>query len=214
MNIILIGPPGVGKGTAAKMLAKRYDIPHISTGDMFRAMFDSKTERANIAKSHIDRGELVPDDITNDMVKERLLERDASKGFLFDGYPRNIEQAKAFDDMLKAKHQTLDAIIFIHADTNLLTARIAGRRVCQSCGKVYHLMYHPPLKEGVCDQCGGTLYQREDDMEQTVKRRLDIYTEQTAPILHYYEHDPHYHVVDGSGNIESTHQQIIRIIET
>lgn len=212
MNIILIGPPGVGKGTEAKRLASLFHIPHISTGDMFRAMFDEDTELAKIAKAHINRGELVPDDLTNKMVKERLLEKDAQQGFLFDGYPRNIVQAKALDEFLNSKGEHMDAILYIDADVELLTARIAGRRVCKSCGNVYHIQYKKPKKDGQCDTCQGELYQRKDDMEETVRRRLNIYHDVTAPIIDYYKHHQAFHAIDGSGNIEETHEKVMKAV--
>jgi adenylate kinase len=201
MNIILIGPPGVGKGTEAKRLASLFHIPHISTGDMFRAMFDEETELAKIAKAHINRGELVPDDLTNKMVKERLLEKDAQQGFLFDGYPRNIVQAKALDEFLNSRGEHMDAILYIDADVDRLAVRIAGRRVCKSCGSVYHIQYKKPKVEGICDACHGELYQRKDDMEDTVRRRLHIYHDVTAPIIDYYKDLQAFHAIDGSGNI-------------
>jgi adenylate kinase len=213
MKIILIGPPGVGKGTEAKKLATLYNIPHISTGDMFRAMFDADTELGKIAKAHINRGELVPDDLTNAMVIERLQEPDAKQGFLFDGYPRNIVQAKALDDFLLKQGESMDAILYIDADIELITERIAGRRVCKSCGAVYHINYKKPKVDGVCDQCQGVLYQRKDDMEATVRRRLNIYHDVTAPIIHYYKHQQGFHAIDGSGNIEETHQKVMDVIQ-
>jgi adenylate kinase len=213
MKIILIGPPGVGKGTEAKRLATLYNIPHISTGDMFRAMFDEDTELAKIAKAHINRGELVPDDLTNAMVIERLQEPDAKQGFLFDGYPRNIVQAKALDDFLLKQGESMDAILYIDADIELITERIAGRRVCKSCGAVYHINYKKPKVDGVCDQCQGVLYQRKDDMEATVRRRLHIYHDVTAPIIYYYKHQEGFHAIDGSGNIEETHQRVMDVIQ-
>lgn len=213
MKIILIGPPGVGKGTEAKRLATLYNIPHISTGDMFRAMFDEDTELGKIAKAHINRGELVPDDLTNAMVIERLEEPDAKQGFLFDGYPRNIVQAKALDDFLLKQGESMDAILYIDADIELITERIAGRRVCKSCGAVYHINYKKPKVDGVCDQCQGVLYQRKDDMEATVRRRLNIYHDVTAPIIHYYKHQQGFHAIDGSGNIEETHQKVMDVIQ-
>ncbi len=213
MKIILIGPPGVGKGTEAKRLATLYNIPHISTGDMFRAMFDADTELGKIAKAHINRGELVPDDLTNAMVIERLEEPDAKQGFLFDGYPRNIVQAKALDDFLLKQGESMDAILYIDADIELITERIAGRRVCKSCGAVYHINYKKPKVDGVCDQCQGVLYQRKDDMEATVRRRLNIYHDVTAPIIHYYKHQQGFHAIDGSGNIEETHQKVMDVIQ-
>lgn len=212
MNIILIGPPGVGKGTEAKRLASLFHIPHISTGDMFRAMFDEDTELAKIAKAHINRGELVPDDLTNKMVKERLLEKDAQQGFLFDGYPRNIVQAKALDEFLNSNGKHMDAILYIDADVDLLSARIAGRRVCKSCGNVYHIQYKKPKVEGICDTCHGELYQRKDDMEDTVRRRLHIYHDVTAPIIDYYKDLQAFHAIDGSGNIEETHEKVMNVI--
>lgn len=212
MNIILIGPPGVGKGTEAKRLASLFHIPHISTGDMFRAMFDEETELAKIAKAHINRGELVPDDLTNKMVKERLLEKDAQQGFLFDGYPRNIVQAKALDEFLYSRGEHMDAILYIDADVDLLSARIAGRRVCKSCGNVYHIQYKKPKVEGICDTCHGELYQRKDDMEDTVRRRLHIYHDVTAPIIDYYKDLQAFHAIDGSGNIEETHEKVMNVI--
>ena len=212
MNIILIGPPGVGKGTEAKRLASLFHIPHISTGDMFRAMFDEETELAKIAKAHINRGELVPDDLTNKMVKERLLEKDAQQGFLFDGYPRNIVQAKALDEFLNSRGEHMDAILYIDADVDLLSARIAGRRVCKSCGNVYHVQYKKPNLEGICDACHGELYQRKDDMEDTVRRRLHIYHDVTAPIIDYYKNLQAFHAIDGNGNIEETHEKVMNVI--
>ena len=213
MKIILIGPPGVGKGTEAKRLATLYNIPHISTGDMFRAMFDEDTDLAKVAKAHINRGELVPDDLTNAMVIERLQEPDAKQGFLFDGYPRNIVQAKALDDFLSKQGESMDAILYIDADIELITERIAGRRVCKSCGAVYHINYKKPKVNGVCDQCQGVLYQRKDDMEATVRRRLHIYHDVTAPIIDYYKHQQGFHAIDGSGNIEETHQKVMGVIQ-
>ena len=212
MNIILIGPPGLGKGTEAKRLASLFHIPHISTGDMFRAMFDEETELAKIAKAHINRGELVPDDLTNKMVKERLLEKDAQQGFLFDGYPRNIVQAKALDEFLNSRGEHMDAILYIDADVDLLSARIAGRRVCKSCGNVYHVQYKKPNVEGICDACHGELYQRKDDMEDTVRRRLHIYHDVTAPIIDYYKNLQAFHAIDGNGNIEETHEKVMNVI--
>lgn len=214
MRLILIGPPGVGKGTAAKKLVKHFGIPHISTGDMFRAMFDQDTPNAMTAKAHINRGELVPDDITIELVKDRLNESDSKTGFLFDGYPRNIMQAQALDDILNEQGIKIDGIIFIDANIDIITHRTAGRRVCKSCGQVYHIAFKPPKSESICDQCGGQLYQRKDDMEQTVRKRLNIYNEVTAPVLKYYDTRDTYHVVDGSKSIDDTYNQIIQTLES
>lgn len=214
MRIILIGPPGVGKGTAAKRLVKNYGIPHISTGDMFRDMFDQDTPIAQSAKAHINRGELVPDNITNQLVSERLDQPDVNNGFLFDGYPRNIVQAQALDVMLQKKGLSIDGILLIDAEVDVITHRIAGRRVCSQCGHVYHVEFNAPKKTGLCDLCGESLYQRKDDMEKTVRRRLNIYQQVTAPILSYYKNRPAYHVIDGSGKIDDTYQQVIRALES
>jgi adenylate kinase len=177
-------------------------------------MFDLNTEIAVIAKSHINRGELVPDDITNQMVKERLQENDVKKGFLFDGYPRNIMQAQALDAILTQQGIPLDGIVFIDGNVEVITHRTAGRRVCKSCNQVYHVESRPSKVEGICDTCGGVLYQRKDDMEKTVRRRLNIYNEVTAPILTYYQTRPYYHIVDGSHSIEETYQQIVSKLES
>jgi adenylate kinase len=159
-----MGPPGVGKGTEAELLVKHYDIPHISTGNIFRELYKDKTQVGKIAKEYIDRGELVPDDITNEIVRHRLLMKDCKKGFLFDGYPRNIEQAKAFDALLVEQGWKLDAVINIAAPDHVIVDRIAGRRVCSTCGAVYHITNKKPKVEGICDVDGGKLIQRAGEM--------------------------------------------------
>lgn len=212
MRIILMGPPGVGKGTEAQLLSKHYQIPHISTGNIFRELYKDKTTVGKIAKEYIDRGELVPDDITNEIVRQRLSNKDAQKGFLFDGYPRNIEQAKSFDQFLDQKGWEMDAVINIAIDENLLVDRISGRRVCEVCGAVYHIQYKKPDKTGVCDKDGGKLIQRTDDMEETVQRRLRVYNEQTAPVIGYYENSGFLYTIDGSGTIEETNSRIMKVL--
>ncbi|MCR3905938.1 MAG: adenylate kinase [Tenericutes bacterium] len=212
MRIILMGPPGVGKGTEAQLLSKHYQIPHISTGNIFRELYKDRTTVGKIAKEYIDRGELVPDDITNEIVRQRLSKSDAEKGFLFDGYPRNIEQAKSFDQYLDQKGWTMDAVINIAIDENLLVDRISGRRVCEVCGEVYHVKYKKPEKPGICDKDGGRLIQRTDDMEETVQRRLRIYNEQTAPVIGYYENSGFLFTIDGSGTIEETNSRIMKVL--
>ncbi len=212
MRIILMGPPGVGKGTEAELLVKHYDIPHISTGNIFRELYKDKTQVGKIAKEYIDRGELVPDDITNEIVRHRLLMKDCKKGFLFDGYPRNIEQAKAFDALLIEQGWKLDAVINIAAPDHVIVDRIAGRRVCSTCGAVYHITNKKPKVEGICDVDGGKLIQRADDMEETVKRRLRIYYNQTEPVIGYYKAKGSIVEIDGTQTIEYTDTTIKKVL--
>jgi adenylate kinase len=207
-----MGPPGVGKGTEAELLVKHYDIPHISTGNIFRELYKDKTQVGKIAKEYIDRGELVPDDITNEIVRHRLLIKDCKKGFLFDGYPRNIEQAKAFDALLIEQGWKLDAVINIAAPDHVIVDRIAGRRVCSTCGAVYHITNKKPKVEGICDVDGGKLIQRADDMEETVKRRLRIYYNQTEPVIGYYKAKGSIVEIDGTQTIEYTDTTIKKVL--
>jgi adenylate kinase len=207
-----MGPPGVGKGTEAVILVKHFDIPHISTGNIFRELFHDDTEIGKIAKSYIDRGELVPDDITNEIVHKRLSKDDVKDGFLFDGYPRNIAQAEALDKMLEEKNWTLDAVINFQATDELIIERISGRRVCKKCGAVYHIHNKPPKTEGVCDQCGGQLIQRDDDKQETVLRRLRIYYDQTEPVIGYYKDSGLIVNIDGSQTIEKTNADIMKVL--
>jgi len=212
MRIIIMGPPGVGKGTEAVVLVKQYNIPHISTGDIFRELYKDKTTVGKIAKEYISRGELVPDDITNEIVRHRLNHHDVKNGFLFDGYPRNIEQAKALDEMLESKGLKLDAVINIAGPDELITERISGRRVCEVCGAVYHIHNKKPKEEGICDLDGGKLIQRTDDLEKTVLRRLRIYKNQTAPVIGYYEKSGAIIHIDGTGSIKETHAQVMKAL--
>ncbi|MCB8904078.1 MULTISPECIES: adenylate kinase [unclassified Streptomyces] len=187
MRIVLVGPPGAGKGTQAAFLAKNLDIPHISTGDLFRANISQGTELGLKAKAFMDAGDLVPDEVTIGMAKDRMEQQDAVNGFLLDGFPRNVAQAEALDVVLKAEDMQLDAVLDLEVPEDEVVKRIAGRRICRNdSAHVFHVEYNAPKTEGVCDACGGELYQRADDSEETVRKRLEVYHTQTEPIIDYY----------------------------
>ena len=186
MKIVFMGPPGAGKGTQAEKIIEKYQIPHISTGDMFRKAIKDQTELGMEAKRYMDQGALVPDHVTIGIVKDRLSESDCKSGFLLDGFPRTVDQAKALDEILTSLDSKIDYVINIDVDLNILKERLTGRRICRSCGATYHKIFNPSAVEGVCDKCGGELYQRKDDNEETVGNRLDVYVSQTKPLLDYY----------------------------
>ncbi|MBN2300236.1 MAG: adenylate kinase [Acholeplasmataceae bacterium] len=212
MRIVIMGPPGVGKGTEAATLTKTFNIPHISTGDIFRELYKDRTHVGKIAKEYISRGELVPDDITNEIVRHRLSHPDVKKGFLFDGYPRNIEQAKALDEFLEKKGCKLDAVINMTAPEKQIIERISGRRVCEKCGAVYHVISKKPKIDGICDLDGGKLIQRNDDLPKTVHRRLKIYNNQTAPVIGYYEEKGAIIYIDGTKPIADVQAQVMKAL--
>ncbi|MFG2607397.1 adenylate kinase [Streptomyces sp. NPDC048514] len=188
MRIVLVGPPGAGKGTQAVRLAEKLSIPHISTGDLFRANISRQTELGKLAKSYMDAGNLVPDEVTIAMAKDRMEQPDAENGFLLDGFPRNVSQAEALDELLESEGITLDAVLDLEVPEEEVVKRIAGRRICRNdSSHVFHVTYSPAKKEGVCDVCGGELYQRDDDSEDTVRKRLEVYHTQTEPIIDYYK---------------------------
>jgi len=188
MRIVLVGPPGAGKGTQAARLAEKLRIPHISTGDLFRANISQQTELGKLAKSYMDAGNLVPDEVTIAMAKDRMEQPDAEGGFLLDGFPRNVSQAEALDEVLQGESMKLDAVLDLEVPEEEVVKRIAGRRVCRKdSSHVFHATYSPPKNEGVCDVCGGQLYQRDDDSEETVRTRLEVYHTQTEPIIDYYK---------------------------
>ncbi|MFD5426867.1 adenylate kinase [Streptomyces sp. NPDC127084] len=188
MRIVLVGPPGAGKGTQAAFLAKNLSIPHISTGDLFRANISQGTELGKQAKAYMDAGNLVPDEVTIGMAKDRMGQPDAANGFLLDGFPRNVSQAEALDEMLRTEAMKLDAVLDLEVPEDEVVKRIAGRRICRNeSAHVFHVTYSPARQEGVCDVCGGELYQRDDDSEETVRKRLEVYHTQTEPIIDYYK---------------------------
>ena len=186
MRLILVGPPGAGKGTQAVHLAAHYGIPHISTGDIFRHNMNNETELGLLAKSYVDRGELVPDSVTNEMVKDRLSHGDAQAGFLLDGFPRNVLQADVLRTVLAEAKTPLDAVLELSIDDAEIIARLSGRRTCRNCSASFHTIYEKPAVDGICDKCQGELYQREDDSEAVITRRLEVYAEQTKPIIAFY----------------------------
>lgn len=214
MNIILMGLPGAGKGTQASEIIKKYPIPHISTGDMFRAAIKNNTELGQKAKSFMDNGELVPDEVTIGIVRERLLEEDAKRGFLLDGFPRTVEQAVALNDILAEADRKIEAVVNIDVQEEELMNRLTGRRICETCGTTYHLVFNPPKVEGVCDLDGGKLYQREDDNPETVANRLSVNVKQTKPLLDFYENQGVLKNIDGSRQIDNVTEDVIQILES
>jgi len=212
MNIIMLGPPGAGKGTQAKMMVEKFGIPQISTGDMLRAAVKEGTELGRRAKEYMDRGELVPDEVVIGIVKERLAQPDCNKGFILDGFPRTIPQAEALDKVLGELGKKIEYVINIVVPQKDLLTRLTGRRTCRKCGAMYHVLFNPPKKEGVCDKCGGELYQRDDDKEDTIIQRLKVYEDQTAPLIEYYRGKGVLYDVDGTGPIQGIFQQILKIL--
>ncbi|HEY8346847.1 MAG TPA: adenylate kinase [Symbiobacteriaceae bacterium] len=212
MHIILMGPPGAGKGTQAALLAEQEQIPHISTGDIFRAHMSQGTPLGKLAKEYVDAGKYVPDDVTNQMVKERLAQPDCRRGFLLDGYPRTSEQAAALDAMLQELDLPLDGVINIEVPDALLVERAEGRRVCRRCGATFHVRFNPPETEGVCSKCGGELYQRSDDTAEKVRVRLQEYHTKTAPVLEYYRKRGLLRSVNGDQPLEAVTAAIKRAV--
>ena len=213
MNIILMGLPGAGKGTQASEIVKKFPIPHISTGDMFRKAIKDETDLGKEAKSYMDRGELVPDEVTVGIVKERISEDDAKKGFLLDGFPRTIEQAEALNNIMSELDRNIDAVINIEVPEEELMNRLTGRRICEKCGTTYHLVFNPPKVDGICDIDGGKLYQREDDNPETVSNRLSVNVKQSKPILEYYNNKGVLKNIDGSKDIDEVTKDVIDILD-
>jgi len=213
MNIILMGLPGAGKGTQAEKIVATYGIPHISTGDMFRAAMQQQTELGLKAKSFMDKGELAPDEVTNGIVKERLQQADTEKGFLLDGFPRTQAQAEALDKIMQDLNRSIDAVINIEVNPEILMQRLTGRIICRNCGSTYHKTNNPPKVEGTCDRCGShDFYQREDDKPETVENRIQINIEQSKPILNYYKAKGILRNVDGESGIDNLFQTIQSIM--
>lgn len=212
MKIIMLGEPGAGKGTQAMRMTEKYQIPHISTGDIFRANIKAETELGKEAKTYIDKGLLVPDSVTENMVLDRISQPDCNGGYILDGYPRTIPQADFLWDALAAKGEAIDYAINIRVSDDAIIERIAGRRACPKCGSTYHLAYAAPEREGLCDKCGAELYLRDDDRPETVKKRLEVFHEISEPLIKYFNAKGVLHTVDGTQEMEQVFQDITDIL--
>lgn len=212
MKIIMLGAPGAGKGTQAKLLAKEFQIPHISTGDIFRMNIKEGTDLGKEAKRYMDQGQLVPDSLTIQLVIDRLGKEDCANGYILDGFPRTIPQAESLDEALNKLDDKLDFAINVEVPDENITERMAGRRACLSCGATYHIAFNPPKKEGVCDICQGELILRDDDKPETVKERLGVYHKQTQPLISYYEKQGLLVNVDGTQKVEEVLKQILECV--
>lgn len=212
MNILFMGPPGAGKGTQAAVVVKELGIPHISTGDAFRLAIKQGTPIGLKAKSYTEQGLLVPDDVTIGIVEERLQQSDCEKGFLLDGFPRTLSQAEALGEILSRLGTSLDHVINLNVDRGLLMARLTGRRICSTCGTSYHLIFNPPKQDGICDIDGGELYQRPDDNEESVGKRLDEYDNKTAPLLAFYDDKGLLRQVNGENEINVVSSEIVSML--
>ena len=213
MKIIMLGAPGAGKGTQAKMLADKYKIPHISTGDIFRANIKNGTELGNKAKVYMDQGMLVPDELTCDLVVDRIKQDDCKEGYILDGFPRTIPQAECLDKALDALNDKIDFAVNVEVPDENIIRRMSGRRACLSCGRTYHIVYNPPKEEGICDECKKELVLRDDDKPETVEKRLKVYHEQTQPLIDYYRNKGVLAEVDGTRDMQEVFAAITDVLE-
>ncbi|GAB3961373.1 adenylate kinase [Actinoallomurus acanthiterrae] len=209
MRIVLVGPPGAGKGTQAQFISSHLSVPKISTGDIFRANVSGNTPLGRKAKEYMDRGDLVPDEVTIAMVRDRLAEEDAQEGFLLDGFPRNVPQAETLKKILSEMDQRLDIVLELVVENDEVVRRLSGRRTCRKCGRIWHVAFDPPSKEGVCDVCGGELFQRDDDREETIRHRLEVYQEQTAPLASFYADEGILVGIDATGPVEEVTERAL-----
>ena len=213
MKIVMLGAPGAGKGTQARMISEKYDIPQISTGDIFRANIRNQTELGQKAKSYMDQGLLVPDELTLDLVVDRLAQDDCSNGYILDGFPRTIPQAEALTFALKSQKTKIDYAIDVEVPDDNIVQRMSGRRACPGCGATYHIRYNPPVSDNICDECGTELIQREDDKAETVQKRLDVYHNKTQPLIEYYREQGCMYSVDGTRPMEDVFEDICKILK-
>lgn len=212
MRLIILGAPGAGKGTQAEFLSQKFEIPHISTGDILRENVKSQTELGKKAKEYMDKGLLVPDELVIEIVRDRLIKDDCKNGFLLDGFPRTIAQAEALENVLSQLGQKIDKVLNIEVPDEKILERMSGRRICKSCGASFHMIYRPPKVEGVCDVCGGELYQRDDDKEETVKKRLEVYHAQTQPLIDYYKQKGLLVTAIGQEEIADTKKEVLKAL--
>ncbi|WP_373600669.1 adenylate kinase [Paraclostridium bifermentans] len=212
MRIILLGPPGAGKGTQAAGIVEKYNIPHISTGDIFRKNIKEGTDLGKKAKGFIDQGLLVPDELTVGLVTDRISQADCANGFMLDGFPRNVAQAQHLDEYLKEVGISLSTVVNIEVDKDILVGRAVGRRICKSCGATYHVEFNPPKVDGVCDVCGGELYQRADDNEETVSKRIQVYLDETKPLVDYYSKEGIIANINGEQSIDKVFEDIVKAL--
>lgn len=213
MKLILLGPPGAGKGTQAKMLTDKFSIPQISTGDILRAAVKAGTEMGKKAKEYMDAGGLVPDEVVVGIVRDRLLEDDCKNGFILDGFPRTVAQADALQTSLVEMNKALDSVISLDVDAEALVERLTGRRTCRECGRGYHIKFDPPQQDGVCDACGGELFQRDDDQEETIRKRLQVYADQTSPLISYYRDAGVLMELDGMQPIAQVQTKMLTLLQ-
>lgn len=214
MKLIILGPPGAGKGTQASFISKKFAIPHISTGDIFRANIKNDTALGKKAKEYMNKGELVPDELTCDLVFDRIKQEDAKNGFLLDGFPRNIFQAQRLDEVLSQENLKIDCVINIEVDDKILVERAVGRRVCKDCGATYHISFNKSKKQDICDTCNGALYQREDDKEDTIKNRIEVYNKNTKPLIDYYNEKGNLANIQGEKDINLVFEDIVKSVES
>ena len=212
LRLILLGPPGAGKGTQASAIVEKYNIPHISTGDIFRENIKKQTELGTKAKEYMDKGLLVPDELVISIVEDRLQQEDCKNGFLLDGFPRTLNQGETLDNVLSKMGLKLDRVINLDVNKEILIERAIGRRICKDCGAVYHIKFTPSEKEGICDNCGGNLYQRDDDTVETVEKRIEVYHKQTAPLIDYYNEKGLILDIDGSKDKEILFEEIVKAL--
>jgi len=209
MRLVLVGPPGAGKGTQAEFIAEHFAIPKISTGDIFRSNVSGGTELGRLAKKYMDAGDLVPDEVTNAMVRDRLAQDDALEGFLLDGFPRNVLQARELDTIMSSLDRPLSVVLDLEVDHDEVVRRLSGRRTCKQCGHVWHVEYDPPTSPDVCDKCGGALYHRDDDYPDTVRHRLEVYSAQTSPLIQFYDERNQLVSIDALGTVEDVTERAI-----